>query len=536
MHRLAPSVARGRLVLLLPLALLTCKAGRAGEFIEPSQPTASAAMNELECRPDQRAEPLIVDWPSDDRTDLEIAMRNGLVVASYDCDSFRVLEACRVRGGYEFAGVSRKEDVRQFTGLDELHANFPVGAAKLAAGLEREASLDLALVTIGKHRTSAWRIARGELEGDCAEATHFVSSAVVGAFALRTGTRGFIGSVAEIFSVGDVGASSSHASQSTTRDGDLAACSTANPLDRSPPAQCQSLLRVELVGLVDAPVEPPGPSGELAPLAPSCAIGFVDSEGTCVAEQSAGPHRCEPTDIADCTAQCDGGNADSCFNLAIAHVEGEGVERDRDRARALFDQACTGGNVSACTQLALRLDWKADATRVGELLAKTCEAGDALACRTYGQELIRGKRLASNGPSGASPGSDTARGERLLERSCELADPHGCPFWAAHLLNHKSDAKQAREVVDADCQRGNGRACAFLGAWTSQCSAGTAPGMSSLESCQSFAEADEAVATIAYERACRAGVFDVCATAAERLAGEPARAEVLRAIGAAKGE
>jgi hypothetical protein len=147
-------------------------------------------MNELECRPGQdRAEPLIVDWPSDDRTDLEIAMRDGLVVASYDCDSFRVLEACRVRGGYEFAGVSRKEDVRQFSGADELHANFPVGAAKLAAGLEREASLDLALVTIGKHRTSAWRIARAELEGDCADATHFVSSAIVGAFAMRTGTR-----------------------------------------------------------------------------------------------------------------------------------------------------------------------------------------------------------------------------------------------------------------------------------------------------------------------------------------------------------
>jgi hypothetical protein len=514
-----------RFALLLPLTLLTCKAGSVGEFIEPDQPTAGEAMNELECRPGQdRAEPLIVDWPSDDRTDLEIAMRDGLVVASYDCDSFRVLEACRVRGGYEFAGVSRKEDVRQFSGADELHANFPVGAAKLAAGLEREASLDLALVTIGKHRTSAWRIARAELEGDCADATHFVSSAIVGAFAMRTGTRGFVGSVAEIFKVGNVGGSSSHASQALTRDGDLAACSAANPLDRTPPAQCQSLLRVELVGLVDKPVEPPGPSGELVPLAPSCAVGFVDVDGTCVPEQTEVAHRCEPTDIADCTTQCDKGNADSCFNLAVAFVEGEGVERDRDRARELFDKACTGGHITACTQLALRLDWKADAQRVGELLDKTCEAGDALACRTYGQELIRGKRL----------GADMARGERLLERSCELADPHGCPFWAAHLLNAKNDAKRAREVVDADCERGNGRACAFLGAWTSRCAAGTAPGMSSLESCQTFAEVDESKATVAFERACRAGVFDVCNTAADRLGSEPAKADALRAIGADK--
>ncbi|MFV8751246.1 tetratricopeptide repeat protein [Nannocystaceae bacterium ST9] len=520
-----------RLALVLPLALITCKAGKAGEFVEPEQPSAGEAMRELECRPDQeRAEPLVVDWPSDDRTDLEIAMRDGIVVASYDCDSFRVLEACRVRGGYEFAGVSRKQDVRQFTGLDELHANFPVGASKLAAGLEREASLDLALVTIGKHRTSAWRIARGELEGDCAEATHFVSSAIVGAFAMRTGTRGFVGSVAEIFlageQVGDVGGSSNHASQSLSRDGDLAACDAANPLDRQPPAQCQSLLRVELVGLVDAPVEPPGPSGELVSLTPTCAIGFVDVEGTCVVARAETPRRCEPADLADCTEQCEAGNADSCFNLAVAHVEGRGVERDRDRARELFDRSCTGGNSSACTQLALRLDWKTDAARVGELLGQTCEAGDALACRTYGQELIRGNRL----------GADMDRGERLLERSCELADPHGCPFWAAHLLNTKNDAAKAREVVQDDCERGNGRSCAFLGAWLSRCSAGAAPGMSSIESCQTFAEADEARATVAYERACRAGVFDVCGTAVERLADQPARAEVLRAIDAKSGE
>ena len=119
---------------------------------------------------------------------------------------------------------------------------------------------------------------------------------------MRTGTRGFVGSVAEIFQVGNIGGSSTRASQSLTRDGDLEACSAANPLDRMPPPQCQSLLRVELVGLVDKPVEPPGPSGELVPLTPSCALGFVDVDGTCVPEQSAAAHRCEPTDIADCTS------------------------------------------------------------------------------------------------------------------------------------------------------------------------------------------------------------------------------------------
>jgi hypothetical protein len=507
--------------LVLSLSLLGCTGGRAGEFIEPEQPKAADAMGELACQPTQeRAEPLIVDWSSDDRSDLEIAMRDGLVVAAYDCNSFRVLEHCRVRGGYRFAGVGRKEDVRQFTGADQLHANFPVQAARLAASLERESSLDLALVTVGKHRTSAWRVARSELEGDCEDASHFVSSAIVGAFAMRTGTRGFIGTAAEMFASFEAGGSSSHATNTMVRDGDLEACNSASPLDTAPPGQCQSLLRVELVQLVDAPVELPGPAGEPAPLGPSCPVGFVDVEGVCAADGQAEAHRCAPGDIADCTTQCDAGNADSCFNLAVAYVQGEGVERDRDAARARFDQACTGGNVEACTQLALRLKWTDEAERVSSLLDRSCVDGDALACRTFGQELIRGKRL----------GSDRERGKRLLARSCELADPHGCPFWAAHLLNVEHDASQAREVVETDCGRGNGQACAFLGAWLSRCSAGTPPGMSSLETCQSFPVVDEQAATLAYERACRAGVFGVCATAADRLADEPARAEQLRAL------
>lgn len=242
------------------------------------------------------------------------------------------------------------------------------------------------------------------------------------------------------------------------------------------------------------------------------------------AEAEAKPHRCAPGDVADCTAQCDAGDADSCFNLAVAYVEGEGVERDRDAAQARFDQACAGGHTAACTQLGLRLKWKEDAERVASLLDRSCAEGDALACRTFGQALIRGKQL----------GDDRERGERLLARACELADPHGCPFWAAHLVNVTGDAARAREVVTADCDRGNGQACAFLGAWLSRCAAGTPPGMSKLDTCQSFPNPDEDAATLAYERACRAGVLAVCNVAADRLADEPARAEPLRGFAAAK--
>ncbi|NJK33062.1 MAG: hypothetical protein HC927_11995, partial [Deltaproteobacteria bacterium] len=171
---------------LLPFSIAGCKAGAVGDVLEPDKPTAADAVgDELTCSEDQSlAEPLIVDWGSDDRTDLEVAMGSGLVIASYDCNSFRVLESCRVAGGYAFKGVGRKEDVIQIVGRDELHANLPLGAAKFEAGLDRSSAIDIALVTVGKHLSQVASVSRVQLEGDCEGATHFVRSAIVGAFAV----------------------------------------------------------------------------------------------------------------------------------------------------------------------------------------------------------------------------------------------------------------------------------------------------------------------------------------------------------------
>ena len=256
----------------------------------PPPPSAGEAMRELECQEGQsHAEPLVVDWGSDDRADLEVAMRDGVVVAAYDCNSFRVLERCKARGGYRFAGVSRKEDVVQIAGRDELHANLPLGKAELSAVIDRGATIEVALVTVGKQRTSAFQVARTDLEGDCAGASHFVSSALVGAFAMGTGTRGEVGTVAQLFSVANVGGSSTNERTSLNRDGDLQACAGANPNDPAPPAQCQSILRVELVALVDTPpMQIPG--GALPPPEPVpqvCPDGFVLQGSKCALAQGA---------------------------------------------------------------------------------------------------------------------------------------------------------------------------------------------------------------------------------------------------------
>ncbi len=496
----------------LVLGLVGCKAGAVGKFIEPKKPSAGAAMGELTCSTDQsRAEPLIVDWASDDRTDLEVAMRDGIVVASYDCNSFRVLENCRAAGGYSFAGVGRKQDVVQIVGMDELHANFPLGKANFAAALDRGSTIDVALVTVGKHRTSAFQVARPDLQGDCEGATHFVSSALVGAFAVGTGTRGHVSSVAEVFKVGDIGGSSTSESQSLNRDGDLSACEAANPSDPSPPNQCQAILRVELVALVDTPVEPPTSGGPppAEPLGQVCPNGFVLQGSKCALASEAKGYRCAPDDAAACTSQCEAGSAESCHNLAVMTDYGRhGVTADREQAKVLYAKACEGGNSASCTSLSYKLDWKAEPERVSGLLQKSCEDDDAMSCRVLGNELIRGDKFAK----------DSGRGEQLLGRACAMAEVYACGDLAWFLWTSRNQPKQALEVAEADCTRGNGESCSIVGGWLSKCEDGRPPGFVPMDvkACEGYPSVDAGKSTLAFERACRGGYSGACHVAAER--------------------
>ncbi|HLT36936.1 MAG TPA: hypothetical protein VK034_11645, partial [Enhygromyxa sp.] len=497
---------------VLPLALSTCKAGKVGEVIEPDKPTAAGAVGELECSDDQSlAEPLIVDWGSDDRTDLEVAMRDGIVVASYDCNTFRVLENCQAGGGYKFAGVSRKEDVIQIVGQDELHANFPLGAAKFEAGLDRSSAIDVALVTVGKHRALTAKLSQVDLQGDCEGATHFVRSAVVGAFAVGTGTRGHAGTVAEVFKLGDIGGSSTSEQQSLNRDGDLAACAAANPLDDAPPNQCQSLLRVELVALSDAPIEEGAAGNEETPLANVCTVeGFVWDGKKCTRASEAKGYRCNPQDEVECKAQCDLGNADSCYNLASLTLRGKSSDPEaRTAAAALYQKACDGDNLSACSSLTFYIDWKTEGERVTALLQKACDGGRPFDCRSLGVELIRGVRL----------NKDEVRGEKTLIGACSMGDPYACGELASYYYGNKQAAR-GLSVLQKDCEAGNGGSCAKMGGWLSRCEDGRAPGInpSEIKACEKFPDTNANKATLAFESACRNKFYGACRVAGDRYA------------------
>ena len=245
-----------------------CGTGAVGEVVRPNGPTAAEALGEAPClEVGQRDAPLIIDWPSDSRTDLEVAMQAGVAVVSYSCAELRLRSECQVSGDYGFVGVSRKEDFVQLDSRDEIRANLPVEGVTLSAGLASGSSLDLALITVGKRGSSRRELGHGDLTGDCAGATHFVRSAYVGAFAMEVGSVGRARTAAEVFGAG-VSATSESKQTVARRDGSLEACRAATPDDEQPRDQCGAATRVQLYALSAA-----APAKTALPTCPAGAPG-----------------------------------------------------------------------------------------------------------------------------------------------------------------------------------------------------------------------------------------------------------------------
>jgi hypothetical protein len=130
--------------------------------------------------------PMIVEWPTPDRAALDARARSGTVVVQAVGCRIVVLEGCTAPGRYGYTATTRKHQTESVRTRDELYAKMPVGAAQLEAKLAASGSLDVAMSVVGTYVTDHGEVARGELTGACADATHVVSSITVGAFELDT--------------------------------------------------------------------------------------------------------------------------------------------------------------------------------------------------------------------------------------------------------------------------------------------------------------------------------------------------------------
>jgi TPR repeat protein len=423
------------------------------------------------CAVSKLAKPLIVDLDQDARSELEAAMKKGIAVVAYDCASLRVLTACRVADGkYEYAGVSRKEEVIQMTSSDDVAANLPINAAKVSAEVSSGRSIDLALVRVGTKNTTR-SVAQGDLTGDCEGATHYVRGATLGAFVMGTGSVGKAAAVAEMFGYGGSAKSESER-KALKNDGSLEDCRKSDPDAENPPTECRSPISVELVPIAAPKMAEAAPSKgkgkekakddaeekEAPAFENPCPEGYAFTGGKCTKAPVAAK-LCDPKNEAECKAECDKGSVESCFSF------GKLTRRDRARAVPALTKACEGGVADACGALGSVLEpdteksknVKAEALEALKWAEKGCRDGSGYACEIAGDLLTLDPDLQI---------VDYARGIKRYVRGCNLGNPDACSMAANELLSGKNvprDPGRALQLLQQACLGGSASECGELG-------------------------------------------------------------------------
>jgi len=427
--------------------------GAVGEEIRPEDQTATTALNaeEPECTSTAaHARPLIVDWDPDARVDLEASMKDGVVVVKYDCDAMTIMPGCKVKdAAYNYAGVSRKEQVVQMKSMDDLHANVPVSSGKLGAELKSGRAIDVALVMVGKRSTTVADLAEDQLEGSCDGATHFIRSASVGAFSMATGSIGRAAAVAEMFGVG-VGAKSESERKALNTDGSLDSCRGSDPNEENPPSECQAPIRLQLVPITHvvkatiAKGEGDAKKKDVASEENPCPEGYVFVDEICTADDDK-PYLCDPKNETECKEQCDKGHPDSCLNygnLVRAKHRSKGYAKAYGAAMPFFLKACSGDSADGCAALSMATDPDYDSPKVAELAKtsydyaiKACNLGSAIGCERAADMYMDGDyKLA-----GANP----ATAYKHYLKACNLGRGIACWSAAQHQFKGQGVEKNA---------------------------------------------------------------------------------------------
>jgi len=151
-------------------------------------------------------------------------------------------------------------------------------------------------------------------------------------------------------------------------------------------------------------------------------------------------------------------SAAGCYALGRATFAGNGVQRDRPRALALFDRSCKGGFDQGCVRFA-RMLRAGDAIAIDEKRAatieeKACDDGDMDGCADVGDDHAQGWGLVR----------DADAATRDWKRACEGGFGYGCWSLAQAMTGgSESDVEDQIALYDKGCKLGSGEACDSLG-------------------------------------------------------------------------
>lgn len=454
---------------LAPLLLTACpKKMVVADKVAPENPKAADVRgSESVYVIEAKGQPLIVDWQPEARGDLEVAMKEGVAVVGFSEKGLRLLKDCHIDGEYGFIGVNTKEQVVRLLTAEEVKANLPGAGlgilAKIGGELGQSQALEIAIVMVGKKKTTWATASKKDLKGQCAGATHFVRGATIGAFAMRSAAKGRASTVAEIFGAG-ASAAASKSSDLANKDGLIDACRKAMPDSNTPPQQCGSLIRLELVALDDGDTQQKpkadGPTVVKNEESEACPPGFVFSGGKCTKPEMAESHVCKFGDVQDCSVQCDKGNTGSCDALGVMFAQGKNVSANAVEAAKLFVKACKGGESNGCYNLAIAL-YNGSGLPVAKdkahvLARKACLDGHAQACGMAARQYHFGDGVPE----------DLTNAAKLYLQACKGGDKSSCSELGvmAHAgQGMKQDDRIAAGLFKMACDGGASIGCSNLG-------------------------------------------------------------------------
>ncbi|HET7544314.1 MAG TPA: hypothetical protein VFK05_30800 [Polyangiaceae bacterium] len=187
-------------------------------------------------------------------------------------------------------------------------------------------------------------------------------------------------------------------------------------------------------------------------------------------------------------SMCRLGNAGACNTLGIRYADGEGLNKDVDRAHELLTLGCAAGEGVACINSAFY-----GASQAEKLTAarRGCELKSPLSCAWYGTWLLESHTLedhpkgiknlefscdSSNGlgcwrladayEEGAGVGKDEEKSRELYTRSCNLSFAGGCIALGNLLAREGSEAaslKLALKAFEVGCKLDTQNGCYALG-------------------------------------------------------------------------
>jgi TPR repeat protein len=156
---------------------------------------------------------------------------------------------------------------------------------------------------------------------------------------------------------------------------------------------------------------------------------------------------------------CTAGNGPACVALAVRLRSGRGATRDRGKANAIFERACSLHDTTACIALVTPAyegalsdaEWD----RVMRSYDALCLAGWATGCSLRGVGFLQGSKRSPKDPTKA---------RQLFEQGCKEGDRLGCLFRDA-LTKGGEDPKDPHGIamLEAMCDLANGFACTLLG-------------------------------------------------------------------------